>query len=105
METKKPGIRFPLPSSEDVARFARRGFDAQHAIDQIISRAGDCHPDPDDFLSACHALAAERAERARDVPQAERCRICNGTGSRTKYVLPGVTGPAECITCKGSGRA
>jgi hypothetical protein len=45
MATKHP-IPIPIPKPEDVKRFMQRGFDAQRAIDQIISRAGDCRSVP-----------------------------------------------------------
>ena len=58
-----------------------------------------------EFLRMLDRLAEQRARAASSVPEGERCTNCRGTGSRTKYVLPGVTGPAECLACSGSGRA
>lgn len=59
-----------------------------------------------EFLQRLDEQAAERAKRARSnrrEPGFMSCRVCNGTGTRSKYVLPGVVGPAECIACKGTG--
>jgi hypothetical protein len=70
-----------------------------HAASKPPPAAGD----QSEFLAALDALAAERCERARAVPKEKRCRICNGIGSRMKYVLPEVIGPAECTACNGTG--
>lgn len=57
-----------------------------------------------EFLAELDREAERRRRAAETVPEGKRCSVCKGTGSRTKYVLPGVTGPAECISCSGTGR-
>ena len=59
--------------------------------------------DDAEFLQSLDRLAEGRLVAARTRP-GKQCRVCEGTGSRTKYVLPGVKGPAECIACLGTGR-
>jgi DnaJ-class molecular chaperone len=58
-----------------------------------------------EFLDQLERQAAARfdAARARIQQGAKKCLVCRGTGSRKKYVLPGVSAQAVCITCKGQG--
>jgi DnaJ-class molecular chaperone len=55
-----------------------------------------------EFLAQLAELAIARHVAATQRP-GPRCKICKGTGSREKYVLPGVVGPAECVSCNGTG--
>ncbi len=57
-----------------------------------------------EFLEQLDKEAAERLTAAQ--PQSgDSCGICKGSGSVTRYVLPHVTGPVKCISCKGTGKA
>ncbi len=58
----------------------------------------------DDFLSYLDREARKRLA-ARQGSKAPPCSACNGTGSVTRYVLPGVTGPDKCKRCGGTGDA
>jgi hypothetical protein len=59
-----------------------------------------------EFLVYLDREAAARiaARRARK-PALPPCKMCKGSGSVTRYVLPGITGPDKCKSCNGTGDA
>ena len=57
-----------------------------------------------EFVQKLRAEAEARLRAACRVPPAERCGICQGSGSVTRYVMPDVPAPTECKSCSGSGR-
>jgi DnaJ-class molecular chaperone len=56
-----------------------------------------------EFLEQLDREAAER-RLAAEQRAGEPCRVCQGSGSVTRYVLPYVLGLVECISCGGAGK-
>ena len=58
-----------------------------------------------EFLAQLDRQAAARSERRAALPPAPPCRMCKGSCSVGRYVLPNVVALVECSSCKGTGNA